>query len=144
MFRALAASVALGFCIFASACNIFTGPNGNIAGNYALQSVNGSAVPAQIPGTAATQGYTIVLQQGSLQLTSSKYTSQLVLQVSGNGQNQTATGADSGTYTVHQNTVTFTSSAGTSQYSGTVSGSTLTMALTDPTLGSMSLQYAKQ
>jgi hypothetical protein len=144
MFRALAASVALGLGVFASACNIFTGPNGNIAGNYTLQHVNGSAVPTQIPGTVATQGYTIVLQQGSVQLTSSKYISQLVLQITGNGQNQTSTGVDSGTYTVHSNSVTFTSSAGNSPYTGTMSGSTLSVGLNDPTFGSLALQFAKQ
>ena len=144
MFRALAASVVLGFGIFASACNIFTAPNGNIAGNYALRSVDGSAVPAQIPGTPATQGHTVVVQQGSVQLSSSKYVSQLVLQVSGNGQNQTATGADSGTYTVHQNSVTFTSSTGAAQTTGTISGSSLSIAFTDPTFGNLTMQYAKQ
>lgn len=144
MFRTLAASVALGTAFFASACNIFTGPNGNVAGSYNLQSVNGSAVPTQIPGTTATQGYTLVVQQGSMQLASSKYLSQLVVQVSGNGQNQTATGADSGTYAVHGSTVTFTSTTGGGQFTGTVSGSTLTMGVADPTLGSLSLQFAKQ
>ena len=144
MFRALAASVALGTAVLASACNILPGPNGDVTGTYSLQSVNGSAVPAQIPGTAQTQGYTLVMQQGSIQLASSKYTSQLVVQISGNGQSQTATGVDSGSYAVHSNAITFTSSAGGSQYTGTVTGKTLTFGLNDPTLGNMSLQFAKQ
>ena len=145
MFRALAATLALGFAFTTTACGNLFGPhNGSIAGTYVLQSVNGSAVPTQIAGTAQTQGYTIVVQSGGVQLTSSKYIEQMVLAVSGNGQNQTATAVDSGTYAVQGSTVTFTSTASGSQITGTMSGSTLSVGYNDPTLGSLGLQYAKQ
>ena len=145
MFRAFATTLALGAIFTTTACSSIFGPhNTSIAGTYTLQSVNGSAVPAQIPGTTQTQGYTLVVQSGGVQITSSKYIEQMVIAVSGNGQSQTATGVDSGTYTVQGSTVTFSSTAGGGQFTGTMSGNTLSVGVNDPTLGSLGLQYAKQ
>jgi hypothetical protein len=125
---AAAAVVLLGACGSDS-----TGPsNANVAGTYELSTVDGSSLPFTVPNTGDN---TEIVQSATITLTSdSTYTA--VASGTENGES-TSIIADEGSYRVSGSQVTFTSSVIVGgNYTGTVSGSTLTVSIIGAFVGS--------
>ncbi|GEM_PF-1531230 len=125
-----------------AACGGSTSPRATLAGQYALVTVNGAALPVVVQQDQA--GNSIAVSSGTVVLTSRTYAEQLVAIVTQNGQQQTATGVDSGTYTVAGTSVTFTSRISGTQAVGTATAGTLDVTVQDQTLGTLALVYRKQ
>jgi hypothetical protein len=116
-----------------------TGPkNSNVQGTYALTTVDGSSLPFTIPNTGAN---TEVVENATVTLTSdSTYTAV----ANGTANNEPTTIiTDQGHYSVSGSQVTFTSTViQGGNYTGSVSGSTLTVTIIGAFVGSSNTSFS--
>jgi hypothetical protein len=135
--RAAAAVVAV--ALLAACGSDSTGPNdANVAGGYALTTVNGSALPYTVPNTG---GNTEIVEQATITLnTDSTY----AVNATGTVNGSTSTiAADAGHYTVAGSQVTFTSSLiSSAQYTASATSSTLTATIPGAFVGSSEVSFS--
>jgi hypothetical protein len=112
--------------LLAIGCGDPTEPtNASIAGTWALQTVNGGALPYVFPGGTATNKFEIISE--SVTFTSAgTWTSTATSRTTINGAATNSTDSESGTYTLTGSTMTVKSGAGTDTSTATVSGNTIT------------------
>jgi hypothetical protein len=116
-----------------------TGPNNaNVAGTYALSTVDGANLPYTVPNTGDNAE---VVQSATITLTSdSTYTA--VANGTENGDPSVII-TDAGNYSVSGSQVTFTSTIiQGGNYTGTVSGSTLTVTIIGAFVGSTNTSFS--
>ena len=116
-----------------------TGPrNTNVSGTYALTTVDGSSLPFTIPNTGDN---TVIVENATVTLNAdSSYTA--VASGTENGDPATII-TDAGHYSVSGSQVTFTSSViQGGNYTGTVSGSTLTVSIIGAFVGSTNTSFS--
>jgi hypothetical protein len=112
--RRIALALTLGLALGLGACNSdSTGPNGSVVGSYQLDLVNGSSLPYTY-----NDGSTLTSDQVTLN-NDGTYTDVV------NYSNR-ATTIERGTYSANNGNITFNDQTDNIQYSGSVSGSTLT------------------
>jgi hypothetical protein len=139
--RARAARVAVAAAAIAllGACGSdSTGPtNANVAGTYTLTTVEGSSLPYTIPNTAEEE----IVQNATITLTGdSTYTASATGTVGGDPSNIIT---DAGHYSVSGSQVTFTSTIiEGGNYTGHVSGSTLTVSIIGAFVGSSNTSFS--
>jgi len=115
-----------------------TGPShANVAGSYSLTSVDGSNLPFTVPNTQQEE----IVQSASITLNSdSSYSATASGTVSGESSNIIT---DAGHYSVSGNQVTFTSSLiQGGVYTGTASGSSLTVTIAGIFVGSSNTSFS--
>jgi len=110
------------------------GPN-SVTGTYTLQSVNGAGLPAAILEDAS---YKLEVLSGSYTLSSNNtYSATASFKETDNGVVTPTTQFETGTYTLHGSSVTFTDSDDF-QTDGTISGSDLTISA-----GGLTVRYSR-
>ena len=115
-----------------------TGPrNANVAGTYTLTTVEGSNLPYTIPNTSEPE----VVQNATITLAGdSTYTATATGTVNGDPSNIIT---DGGHYSVNGSQVTFTSTViEGGNYTGSVSGSTLTVSIIGAFVGSSNNSFS--
>lgn len=126
-------------------CSPTTGPlvgggggntGGNVAGTYALSAVGTSTLPATL---LASGGDSLFVTDGSIVLGTTTYAFTANERVVTAGVSSTQAQGDTGTYTATDSTVAFTSTLDSSTTSGTLSGTTLTIA--NMVLGTNGITY---
>ena len=99
---ALAGSVALGACSDDNG----TGPDNNIEGTYTLTTIEGEDLPVTV---FAFEGYTLEVLSGQVRLMDdNEFTASLTFRETTDGDPDTYTESDTGTWSRSGNTVTFT------------------------------------
>jgi len=138
--RALRFAIAAATVAMLAACGSdSTGPrNTNVSGTYALTTVDGSSLPFTIPNTGDN---TEIVNNATVTLNSdSSYTA--VANGTENGEDATII-TDTGHYSVSGSQVTFTSSViQGGNYTGSVSGSTLTVTIIGAFVGSSNTSFS--
>jgi hypothetical protein len=138
--RALRVAIAATAVAMLAACGSdSTGPrNTNVSGTYALTTVDGSSLPFTIPNTGDN---TEIVENATITLNSdSSYTA--VANGTENGES-TPIITDMGHYSVSGSQVTFTSSViQGGNYTGNVSGSTLTVSIIGAFVGSTNTSFS--
>jgi len=138
--RALRFAIAAATVAMLAACGSdSTGPrNTNVSGTYALTTVDGSSLPFTIPNTGDN---TEIVNNATVTLNSdSSYTA--VANGTENGADATII-TDAGHYSVSGSQVTFTSSViQGGNYTGSVSGSTLTVTIIGAFVGSSNTSFS--
>lgn len=116
-----------------------TGPrNTNVAGTYALSTVDGSNLPFTVPNTGDN---TEIVQSATITL-SSDSTYSAVASGTENGE-PTSIITDTGNYSVSGSQVTFTSTViQGGNYTGSVSGTTLTVTIIGAFVGSTNTSFS--
>jgi hypothetical protein len=138
--RFATAAAAAGTIALLGACGSdSTGPsNANVAGTYSLSTVDGSSLPFTVPNTGDN---TEIVQSATITLTSDS-TYSAVASGTENGESTTII-TDAGSYSVSGSQVTFTSSViQGGNYTGTVSGSTLTVSIIGAFVGSTNNSFS--
>lgn len=111
--------------LMACGSDLVINPSTSVAGSYALERVDGTALPYPVIDIST---YHIQLVSGSLTLNANNtYAWNLGLRVDDSGRIRTDAQSDSGTWTMVNSTLSLTSAQGNLPKTATVSGNIMTM-----------------